>query len=456
MKKYRWRYRGGRAQAGQALVLIALLMPVLLGFLGLAIDYGRLVAERRKLQNYADAATLSGAQDLSLYAGNACSDAQHNLTTDLGNNPPGYTSVPACLGTPSDTTTPGVYVYHNPNDTSQVDASIDDTIRVNLKSTVPLAFLPALGLGLENVTASATAKVSSVTGCNDSATDFCAPYAAWRPQTGSPQCAQFQIGTYVIFRDDQWANDTGAGNCPALWNVTSDDFKGFVRPDGSPLTIGTHSLSTKGGNACGQEPVQSVQDAAAAGETLIIPIIDTGTGNGQSTVTIPGFISLSLNFVYPYPGQNQAITVNGNPSSGDFKLGFNGASTTSIPYNATATQVQAALEALSTVGSGNVSVTGANGGPWIVNFQGSLAGQSLPAITADYSGFDDSGATVSVYVSPTISGLEGTTSQSGDYTCPATWIAKVVGTGTGAGGVGGVTPGGACLSSFYSCSIRLQ
>ena len=48
-----------RAQQGQAIVLIALMMIVLLGLLGLALDSGRGYVDRRELQDAADAATLA-------------------------------------------------------------------------------------------------------------------------------------------------------------------------------------------------------------------------------------------------------------------------------------------------------------------------------------------------------------------------------------------------------------
>jgi hypothetical protein len=52
----------GRASAGQTLVLFALLLPVLAGITGLALDAGHLYFQRRHLQAVADAAALTGAQ----------------------------------------------------------------------------------------------------------------------------------------------------------------------------------------------------------------------------------------------------------------------------------------------------------------------------------------------------------------------------------------------------------
>jgi Flp pilus assembly protein TadG len=52
-------------EAGQMLVLAALVLPVLLGFSGLAIDVGMLLKHRTERQRTADAAALAGAQYLA-------------------------------------------------------------------------------------------------------------------------------------------------------------------------------------------------------------------------------------------------------------------------------------------------------------------------------------------------------------------------------------------------------
>lgn len=51
---------------GQALVIVALAMVVLIGFLALAIDAGNAYAQRRRMQNAADAGALAGARALAL------------------------------------------------------------------------------------------------------------------------------------------------------------------------------------------------------------------------------------------------------------------------------------------------------------------------------------------------------------------------------------------------------
>ena len=105
------------------------------------------------------------------------------------------------------------------------------------------------------------------------------------------------------------------------------------------------------------------------------------------------------------PGVNEEhfVTVGGGATGGTFTLSFNradgtGSQTTApIAWDASAAAVQSALEALSNVDAGNVSVTGAAGGPWTVEFTGSLGGTDVFTLGKDASGLTPSG-TVTVTV----------------------------------------------------------
>ena len=87
-------------------------------------------------------------------------------------------------------------------------------------------------------------------------------------------------------------------------------------------------------------------------------------------------------------GTNEVQTITlGGPTAGSFSLTFGVSTTAAIPsttvplaYNATAAQVQAALESLPTIGPGGVAVSGGAGGPYTVTFQGVLAGGDMPQL----------------------------------------------------------------------------
>jgi len=88
----------------------------------------------------------------------------------------------------------------------------------------------------------------------------------------------------------------------------------------------------------------------------------------------------------PIKDEKQTVTIGGSPTGGTFTLSFKGQTTAGIAYDAAAAAVQSALEALSTIGSGNVSVSGSAGGPYTVEFIGALADQDVPAMTISVAG----------------------------------------------------------------------
>jgi hypothetical protein len=85
-----------------------------------------------------------------------------------------------------------------------------------------------------------------------------------------------------------------------------------------------------------------------------------------------------------YGAQSQTLTVNGAPTSGTFtvKVGTTGTPSAPIQYNATAAQVQAAIEGLAEVGLGNTAVSGTTVATGVtVSLIGELQGTSLTFIT---------------------------------------------------------------------------
>jgi len=64
----------------------------------------------------------------------------------------------------------------------------------------------------------------------------------------------------------------------------------------------------------------------------------------------------------------QVVTITGSPDGGTFTLTFSAQTTSGIAYNASAATVLAALEALSNIAVGDISVSGSNGGPYTITF----------------------------------------------------------------------------------------
>jgi hypothetical protein len=74
----------------------------------------------------------------------------------------------------------------------------------------------------------------------------------------------------------------------------------------------------------------------------------------------------------------QTITITGAPTGGDYKLRFQGEETAVIAFDATNATIESALEALSGIGVGEATVTGA--GPFTVTFSGALGGTAQPIL----------------------------------------------------------------------------
>jgi len=100
----------------------------------------------------------------------------------------------------------------------------------------------------------------------------------------------------------------------------------------------------------------------------------------------------------------QTVTLT-NAEGGHFHLTLGGQTTTALDFDAEASEVKSALVALSTVGTGNVEVTG--NGPYVVEFQGTLARTHVADMTADGSAL--TGTDVTIVVAETHQG--GTTWQ---------------------------------------------
>lgn len=76
--------------------------------------------------------------------------------------------------------------------------------------------------------------------------------------------------------------------------------------------------------------------------------------------------------------EQQTITVSGSPTT--LTLKYKGAETSAVAGNAAAAAWQTALQALSTVGPGNILVTGSAGGPYTATGAGAFAGIELELI----------------------------------------------------------------------------
>jgi hypothetical protein len=134
----------------------------------------------------------------------------------------------------------------------------------------------------------------------------------------------------------------------------------------------------------GSERVDGVLPTSALAHALVNPEgaateyhVDYGlsTAYGQSTPSSA-----------PLAGADEVQSVTLTATGGVFTLSFEGVASSEVPFDASAGEVQAALEALPGLGAGQVVVSGEPGGPWSAQFTGSRAGEDVPELTADASG----------------------------------------------------------------------
>lgn len=139
-------------------------------------------------------------------------------------------------------------------------------------------------------------------------------------------------------------------------------------------------------------------NSSLAGITVAQSMDDLGEVNG---VTVTG-LSTGVPFTFSVSGSvtsevlhrvvgraaknnKQLIVLPGVPTGGTFTLTYFGQTTGAIAYNAAAATVQTDLVGLSTIGTGNVSVSGSAGGPWTVEWIGDFVGRD-PEDTPQISG----------------------------------------------------------------------
>ena len=132
-----WGLRRVRGESGQALILAAAAMVVILGMAAMAIDVGMFLQERRDLQNAADAAALAGAQDLPGSPGSAVISA----TSWAEQN--------------------GIGTGELEGVTVSTTYASNDTVTVQVKRDVPWLFARVLGRGSDTMRADASARVGS-------------------------------------------------------------------------------------------------------------------------------------------------------------------------------------------------------------------------------------------------------------------------------------------------------
>ncbi len=118
-----------------------------------------------------------------------------------------------------------------------------------------------------------------------------------------------------------------------------------------------------------------------------------GTGGWGVVASGPGNVPTN---------EHQELTI--DATGGTYSLAYEGEPTSAIAFDATAAEVQSALEAIAQIGPGNVSVTGAAGGPYDIEFQGTKADTDVSELSADPTNL--SGGAQSATIATTAQGAD--------------------------------------------------
>jgi len=262
-------------QRGQAIVLVALMILVLFGFVGLAIDSGRAYLDRRHLQAAADAAALAAAYTYMNTSDYAQSEQMAAQTYASNEALYGSTSCSGLGTLTANCTFSDPWGQHlNIVVTNRAIAGV--SFAVTVTHSMPVALMQVLGSG-ETITVSATATaVARRAGTNGAAIQTLSPSGCGG---NGGQSLTFQGSSQTFVTGDIWSNGSifdnsaGAGgavngnvidicgtppalNTPNPWTVTGTQANGWTMADpGYPLpTLNPTSRTWNSTNGSVEEP----------------------------------------------------------------------------------------------------------------------------------------------------------------------------------------------------------
>lgn len=272
--------------------------------------------------------------------------------------------------------------------------------------------------------------------------------AACMGLTGPQRLFAGRDDRYWLAQCESFSDDYAGGKLyGTIANVTiqfrAADPDAYGASAGTPITTGPVSLTvgsstnvTPGGDSCAH-PIWSLTMGAGTGNISLAnalsgeTVIVSGTFANADIITLNApegsygaYKNSALNYglfsgAIPrlWPGVNaitllvqliQTATITGTPTGGTFTLTWNGHTTSGLAFNASASAVQTALAALSGIGAGNVTVTGANGGPYTITLAMALGNaNAITASGAGLTGGASPGVTMAT-TSPTVSAASAT------------------------------------------------
>jgi hypothetical protein len=161
------------------------------------------------------------------------------------------------------------------------------------------------------------------------------------------------------------------------FNVTASQLRLFLAGLPSISTVNNVEVT---GSGTSDDPFLVTFVNELGGTNVPMLLVDAGNLIGTGSAVVTRITAGTGN-------ERQTITKKIGATN-NFRVKFSGAQSAQIQFNASLNEMQTALEGISTIGAGNVVVTGDIGdpdadyqGPWHVTFQGVFAGDNVPAMT---------------------------------------------------------------------------
>jgi Flp pilus assembly protein TadG len=271
MKKLRWASCG---ESGQILVMATLMLPVLLGFLALAVDIGYAYDYRRQLQTAADAAARAGG--IAVYANSAISQTalESVVRNDAGQNGflHGTNNITVSVCRPGvDLGCTATYTY----------SASDAAVKVTISKPNPTFFAQVLG-GMTSLTLGVQAVASKGPGGTTSMILLGSTSGACTNSTLLSQSGGSQLNLVDDVIVDSCSGTTFA-NLSGGSTLTSTSGSIEVSSSGTPTCSG-----------CSPAPTQTSYQSDPFASLAVPPIDTTCTGGAHSSLlNITSTVTLS-------------------------------------------------------------------------------------------------------------------------------------------------------------------
>ncbi len=206
------------------------------------------------------------------------------------------------------------------------------------------------------------------------------------PASGATYQTASTDGSRVFFTSEEQLTDSPGGGLYMWARQPTDEVQSIaVDATGGTFTVTAHTQPSVGSGtlANGSTSVTGVVGSFSVGQTVTAADIPPGT-----TITA---VDDASDLTLSAPATADGV----EPLTASVQQ-----TTAALPWNATSAQVQAALEGLSIIGAGNVTVTGGPGGaggaPYVVTFTGGLAGVDVAPLTTDATGLSGGASSADV------------------------------------------------------------